>query len=210
MRLFFWKDWIKKKPAEDPVMFIIAGLGNPGDRYKGTRHNVGFECIDKLSYDHNIPVTKNKHRGLIGTGSIAGKPVALVKPQTYMNRSGECIKAALDFYKLGPENLIVIFDDASLALGSIRVRQQGSAGGQKGMKNIISQLGTDAFTRVRIGIDPKPDGWDLSDYVLNRFHKKEHEAMIEGITRAGDAAAKILADGPAAAMNRFNGKGSEA
>ena len=188
-------------------MHIIVGLGNPEDEYKGTRHNVGFEAINKLAYDYNISVTKKKHRGFVGTGSVAGKPAALVKPQTYMNRSGECIKAVLDFYKLGPEKLIVIYDDVSLALGEIRIRQQGSAGGQKGMKNTISQLGTDAFVRVRIGIDPKPDGWDLADYVLSRFHKKEHEAMIEGITKAGDAVAKILTDGPTAAMNFFNKKG---
>ena len=188
-------------------MYIIAGLGNPEDEgYKGTRHNIGFEAVNKLAYDHNISVSKRKHRGLFGTGTVAGKPVALIKPQTYMNRSGGSIKSVLDFYKLSPEDLIVIYDDVSLALGEIRIREKGSAGGQKGMKDIIAQLGTDAFVRVRIGIDPKPDGWNLADYVLSRFQQKEHEAMIEGVTKAGDAVISILTEGSAAAMNQFNKK----
>jgi len=203
--MLFWKRRKKQKNTElDPVMHIIVGLGNPEDRYKGTRHNIGFETVNKLAYDHNISVTKSKHKGLIGTGSIAGVPVALIKPQTYMNRSGDCVRAVLDFYKLTPEALIVIYDDVSLPLGEIRIRERGSAGGQKGMKDIISQLGTDAFVRVRIGIDPKPDNWNLADYVLSKFHPKEHETMIEGVTKAGDATIKILTDGPVVAMNQFN------
>ena len=191
-------------------MNIIVGLGNPEGRYKGTRHNVGFETINKLAFDHNISVTKSKHRGLIGTGKLAGKPVALIKPQTYMNRSGECVRAVLDFYKLSPQELIVIYDDVSLALGEIRVREKGSAGGQNGMKDIISHMGTDEFVRVRIGIGPgsgSPEKHeDLSGYVLSRFHPNEHEAMIEGVTKAGDALIKILTDGPISAMNLFNKK----
>jgi len=200
--MFFWK---KRRPA-DTVMHIIAGLGNPEDQYKGTRHNVGFETLNKLAYDHNISIKKVKHRGLIGTGIIAGKPIALVKPQTYMNRSGECIKAVLDFYKLTPKDLSVIYDEVSLPLGEIRIRERGSAGGQNGMKNIIALLNTDEFVRVRIGIGPKPEKWDLSDYVLSRFKPEEHETMIGGVTKAGDAVIKILTEGPAAAMNQFNTK----
>ena len=204
--MFFWKK--KQKKVEvietDPAMRVIIGLGNPEDRYKGTRHNIGFETVNKLAFDYNISVTRSKHKGLIGTGSIAGVSVTLAKPQTYMNRSGDCVRAVLDFYKLTPAALIVIYDDVSLPLGEIRIRERGSAGGQKGMKDIIGQLGTDAFVRVRIGIDPKPDGWDLADYVLSKFHPKEHEAMIEGVTRAGDAVVKVLTDGVVAAMNRFN------
>ena len=187
-------------------MHIIVGLGNPEDQYKGTRHNVGFETINKLAYDHNINVNKSKHRGIVGSGNISGKSVLLVKPLTYMNLSGECVRAVLDFYKLTPQNLIVIYDDVSLNLGDIRIRERGSAGGQKGMKDIIAKLGTDEFIRVRIGIDPKPDGWDLADYVLSRFKPEEHESMIEGITKAGDATVKILTDGPVVAMNLFNQK----
>ena len=204
--MFFWRK--RQKAVEniktDPAMRIIVGLGNPEDRYKGTRHNIGFETVNKLAFDYNISVTRSKHKGLIGIGSIAGVPVALVKPQTYMNRSGDCVRAVLDFYKLTPAALIVIYDDVSLPLGEIRIRERGSAGGQKGMRDIIGQLGTDGFVRVRIGIDPKPDGWDLADYVLSRFHVKEHEAMIEGVTRAGDAVVKILSDGAVVAMNLFN------
>ena len=204
--MLFWRKRQKKVETieTDPSMRIIVGLGNPEDRYKGTRHNIGFETVNKLAYDHNISVTRSKHKGLIGTGSIAGVSVALVKPQTYMNRSGDCVCAVLDFYKLTPKSLIVIYDDVSLPLGEIRVRERGSAGGQKGMKDIISQLDTDVFVRVRIGIDPKPENWNLADYVLSKFHPKEHEAMIEGVTKAGDALIKILTDGPVAAMNQFN------
>ena len=202
----FFRLFRKKRKVEYPVQHIILGLGNPEDEYKGTRHNVGFEAINKLAYDNNISVTKRKHRGLIGTGSIAGKSVVLVKPQTYMNRSGECLRAVLDFYKLSPAEVIVVYDDISLPLGEIRVREKGSAGGQNGMKDIIAHLGTDVFLRVRIGIDPKPEKMDLADYVLSRFRKEEHEAFIKGITKAGDALTKILTDGPIPAMNQFNKK----
>lgn len=185
-------------------MHVIAGLGNPEDQYKGTRHNVGFEAINKLAYDHGIPVNKGKHRGLIGTGKIAGKTIVLVKPLTYMNRSGECIKAVLDFYKLTPADLVVIYDDVSLPLGDVRIRERGSSGGQKGMQDTIDRLKTQEFVRVRIGIDPKPEGFDLADYVLSRFKPEEHQKMIDGVTKAGDAVIKILKDGPVTAMNIFN------
>ena len=185
-------------------MYAIIGLGNPEGQYKGTRHNVGFETINKLAYDFDIPVNKGKHKGLIGTGKIAGKPVALVNPLTYMNLSGDCVRTVLDFYKLTTAELIVICDDVNLPLGNIRVREKGSDGGQNGLKNIISRLGTSEFVRVRIGIDPKPDGWNLADYVLSKFRPEEHQAMIDGVTKAGDAVVKILTDGPVAAMNQFN------
>ena len=204
--MWFWK---KKEEKVEEVMFVVVGLGNPEGQYKGTRHNIGFETINKLAYDYNISVTKSKHKGLTGTGSISGKSVLLLKPQTYMNRSGISVRAALDFYKLGPEDLIVVYDDVSLNLGDIRIREKGSAGGQKGMKDIISHLGTDEFIRVRIGIDPKPQGWDLADYVLSKFHQKEHEAMIDGVTKAGDAVVKILTEGAKTAMNQFNKKAKE-
>lgn len=188
-------------------MKIIVGLGNPEHRYKGTRHNIGFDAVNKLAYDHHIAVTKMKHKSLVGTGTISGVPVILIKPQTYMNNSGESVRIVMDFYKLTPADIIVIYDDVSLPLGEIRIREKGSAGGQKGMKDIIAKLGTDAFIRVRIGIDPKPDHWSLADYVLSKFHPKEHEAMIEGVTKAGDAVVKILSDGAVAAMNVFNKRG---
>ena len=206
--MFWWKR--KKKIKEikeiEAVMFLVVGLGNPERQYKNTRHNIGFETIDKLAYDHNISVNKSKHKGIIGTGNIAGSRVALVKPQTYMNLSGECVKAVLDFYKLTPANLIVVYDDVDLTLGEIRIRERGSAGGQNGMKNITAILATEEFTRVRVGIGPKPSGWDLSDYVLSRFKPEEHQGMIDGVTKAGEAIIKIITEGPISAMNEYNKK----
>ena len=187
-------------------MRIIVGLGNPEGQYKGTRHNIGFEAINKLAYDHNISVTQKKHQGLIGKGNIAGSSIVLVKPQTYMNRSGECIQAVLNYYKLKPSDLIVVYDDTDIALGDIRIREQGSAGGHNGIKDIIAKLDTNVFVRVRVGIDEKPANWVLADYVLSKFHQQEHEVMIEGVTKAGDAVIKILADGTTSAMNHFNKK----
>ena len=188
-------------------MHIIIGLGNPGDTYKGTRHNVGFETIDKLSFDFNIKLKNNRRfRAHTGEGRIGQTPVLLAKPQTYMNRSGQSVKAILDYYKLPPSAIIVVYDDVSLPVGDIRVREKGSAGGQKGMVDIIAKLATDEFPRVRIGIGEKPENWDLADYVLSRFPKAEWEAMIQGVTKAGDAVGFILKEGTAAAMNEFNRK----
>ena len=188
-------------------MRVIIGLGNPGDTYKGTRHNVGFETIDKLSFDFNIKLKNNRRfRAHIGEGRISQTPVLLAKPQTYMNLSGQSVKAILSYYKLPPSEIIVVYDDVSLPVGDIRVREKGSAGGQKGMIDIIAKLGLDEFPRVRIGIGEKPENWDLADYVLSRFPKSEWEAMIQGVTKAGDAVGFILREGTAAAMNEFNRK----
>ncbi|MDR0272324.1 MAG: aminoacyl-tRNA hydrolase [Clostridiales bacterium] len=191
-------------------MKLIAGLGNPGDAYKGTRHNVGFETIDKLSFDFNISMKSDrKFRAHVGSIKGEGKIISqimLVKPMTYMNLSGEAVRALLNFYKLPPSELIVIYDDVSLPVGDIRVRERGGANGQKGMQNIISQLGTDEFTRVRIGIGSMPPSWTLSDYVLSRFLREEWEDMIAGITKAGDAVQLILNEGTTAAMNFYNKK----
>jgi len=185
---------------------IIVGLGNPEPAYKGTRHNIGFEAINKLAYDFGIGVSKKKGHALVGTGRIAGQPVVLAKPQLYMNRSGESIQALLRFYSCTPQNLIVIYDDTDFELGTVRIRNAGSAGGHNGMRDTLHHLGTDAFTRVRVGIGKRPPGWVLADYVLSRFIPEEHPTMIEGVTQAGDAVVKILADGANAAMNFFNQK----
>ena len=203
----------RKKEVEieddEPVMTLqlIVGLGNPEGKYKGTRHNIGFEVIDKMAFDHKIPVNKSKHRGIIGTGKLGGKQVALIKPLTYMNRSGDCIRAALDFYKLSPADIVVIVDDVNLPVGEIRIRERGSSGGQNGLRDIIAKLNTDEFIRIRVGIGSKPPSWKMSDYVLSKFLKEEHEAMIDGITKAGDAALRIVSDSAAAAMNQFNNRG---
>jgi PTH1 family peptidyl-tRNA hydrolase len=186
---------------------IIVGLGNPGTAYKGTRHNVGFECIDKLCYDFEVKTKHNRRfRATVGEGKIAGTQVLLVQPQTYMNLSGEAVQAILKFYQLPPTGLIVVYDDAALPVGDIRVRERGSSGGQKGMENIISLLKTDEITRVRIGVGTKPEGWDLADHVLSRFKREEWDGFIQSVTLAGDAVACILKEGTAAAMSQFNKK----
>jgi len=188
-------------------MRIIIGLGNPGKAYDGTRHNIGFETIDKLCHDLDIKLKNyRRFRAHVGEGRIAETPVLLVKPQTYMNRSGQAVQSILAYYKLPPSDIIVVYDDISLPVGDIRVRERGSAGGQKGMVDILARLGTDEFTRVRIGIGNKPENWDLADYVLSRFARAEWEAMIQGVTKAGEAVEMILKEGTPAAMNEYNRK----
>lgn len=189
------------------LMILIAGLGNPEREYKGTRHNTGFEAINKLAYDFNIQMNKAKFRAIYGTGTIKGKSVMLLKPQTYMNLSGESIRDALAFYKLDTKSLIVVYDDCDLDVGEIRVRQRGTAGGHNGMKNIIYQLETDEFLRVRVGIGQKPPRYDLADYVLSRFSANETEDVLTGITKAGNAVVSLLENGAEATMNRFNERG---
>ena len=188
-------------------MRIIIGLGNPGTGYKGTRHNIGFEAIDKLCYDFKITTARHKRfRAHVGEGRISNTPVLLVQPMTYMNLSGEAVAAVLRFYKIPPSDMIVVYDDVNLAVGDIRVREKGSAGGQKGMISIIQHVGTDEFPRVRVGIGSKPPSWTLSDYVLSRFVREEWDDMITGVTKATDAIECILKEGTPAAMNVFNRK----
>jgi PTH1 family peptidyl-tRNA hydrolase len=165
-------------------MRIIVGLGNPENSYKGTRHNVGFETINKLAYDHDIEINRSKFRAHFGEGRIAGQKVMLVKPQTYMNLSGESVRDLLAYFKFGPEKIVVLYDDTAFDLGQVRVRRQGSDGGHNGIKSLIYQLETLEFDRVRIGIGSKPPGWELSDYVLSRFAKSEFDDMVGGVTRA--------------------------
>jgi len=187
-------------------MYVITGLGNPEKEYKNTRHNMGFEVVNKLAYDHNIELSRAKFRSHFGEGTISGLKVMLVKPQTYMNLSGECVRDVLNFYKLAPENLIVIYDDADLYPGEIRVRERGSAGSHNGMKNIIYQLETDEFIRVRVGIGKSSGRIPLRDFVLGKIKKDEADDLITGITKAGDAIKMIITEGTAAAMNIFNKK----
>lgn len=190
-------------------MKLIFGLGNPEKDYKGTRHNVGFEVVNKLAYDYNIDINKAKFRGHIGEGLILGKKVMLVKPQTYMNLSGECVRDVMSFYKVGQEDIIIIYDDVHLPPGKIRIREKGSAGGHNGIKNILYHLESDEFLRIRVGVG-EASGRDLADYVTGRFKPGEMPDIIEGITKAGDAVGMILKDGVQAAMNRLNGGGEGA
>ena len=189
-------------------MYIIAGLGNPTREYEKTRHNVGFDTIDVLADKLNTSVDEKKFKGLYGKGIIAGEKVILLKPQTFMNLSGESVRAAADFYKVAPEEIIVIYDDISLEPGQLRVRKKGSAGGHNGMKNIIAHLGTQDFPRIRVGVGEKPAGMDLADYVLGRFSKGERELLEEAFKEGARAAVAILCDGIESAMNQFNGKKS--
>jgi PTH1 family peptidyl-tRNA hydrolase len=186
-------------------MYIIAGLGNPGKEYAGTRHNAGFSVIDELADKYNISIDTAKHKGMIGKGSIAGEKVLLVKPMTYMNLSGECIREVIDYYKADIDDLIVIFDDISLEPGKLRLRAKGSAGGHNGIKSIIAQLGSDQFKRIKFGVGDKPKGWDLADWVLGRFPSDEFDALREGNEKACQAVECIIAEGMQSGMNKFNG-----
>ena len=187
-------------------MYLIVGLGNPTREYEHTRHNAGFDAVDMLADRLNISVKEKKHKGLCGKGMLGAEKVILLKPQTYMNLSGESVRAAADFYKIDHEHIIVMYDDIDLDVGKLRVRAKGSAGGHNGIKNIIAHLGTQEFPRVRIGVGAKPDRMDLADYVLGRFPQVEQSVMEDAFKEAAEAAAAIVEDGIDGAMNRFNRK----
>ncbi|MDR1705008.1 MAG: aminoacyl-tRNA hydrolase [Clostridiales bacterium] len=188
------------------MTYLVAGLGNPGAAYAGTRHNVGFEAVVKLARDHQININTRKFRAITGTGVIAGNKVILALPQTYMNLSGESVRDIMGYFGVSPERLIVIYDDTVIALGDIRVRERGSAGSHNGMKSVIYQLETDEFARVRIGIGERPERWELKDYVLSRFSEAERDSIIKGINSAAEAVEIILGDSVQSAMNKFNKK----
>ena len=188
-------------------MYIIAGLGNPGTRYAGTRHNIGFDAITHLSDKYGIPLNKNEHKALVGSGYIEGQKVLLVQPQTYMNLSGESLRSLVDFYKIDPEEeLIVIYDDISLDPGRLRVRGKGSAGGHNGIKSIIAHLGTHVFPRIKIGVGAKPEGWDLADHVLARFPAEVEADMRDALAKTAEAAVLIMTEGVKEAQNSVNAK----
>ncbi|MCI9102660.1 MAG: aminoacyl-tRNA hydrolase [Lachnospiraceae bacterium] len=189
-------------------MYIIAGLGNPTKEYEKTRHNAGFDAIDVLAEKHGIQITERKHKAFCGTGFIGGERVLLAKPQTFMNASGESLREAADFYKIRPEQVIVIYDDISLRVGQLRIRTKGSAGGHNGIKSIIAHLGSQDFPRIKIGVGAKPDRMDLADYVLSRFSQTDRQMMEDAFQDAADAVEFMLADGADAAMNRYNRKKS--
>lgn len=199
-----------KVRKEEKNMFIIAGLGNPTKEYEGTRHNVGFDVIDRLADRYNIDVETKKHLALIGKGVIAGQKVILAKPQTYMNLSGESIRSIVDYYKVDPETeLLVIYDDISLDVGKLRIRTKGSAGGHNGIKNIIAHLGSQVFPRIKVGVGEKPSKYDLADYVLGHFSKEEQVLMDEGYDQAVNAVEMILSGDINGAMNEYNRKKKE-
>ena len=187
-------------------MLIIAGLGNPGKEYENTRHNAGFMVMDALAEKIGADISEKKHKALCGKGVIGGEKVILMKPQTYMNSSGESIRAAADYYKVDPEDILIVYDDISLAPGQLRIRAKGSAGGHNGLKNIIYLLGRDDFARVKLGVGEKPHpDYDLADWVLGRFTKEQGEALEQACSHCDDIVRLFVAGRLDEAMNRYNG-----
>lgn len=184
-------------------MHLIVGLGNPGAQYENTRHNIGFKVIDNIAKEYNIEINRQKFKGIYGEGFINGEKVILLKPTTYMNLSGESIREVVDFYKLTNEDLVVIYDDISLDVGRLRLREKGSAGGHNGVKSIIAHLGTDVFPRIKVGVG-QPDV-DLVNYVLGKFSDKEMEVLSESIDASTKAVGEMIKDDVKTAMNKFNG-----
>ncbi|MDD3218639.1 MAG: aminoacyl-tRNA hydrolase [Lachnospiraceae bacterium] len=188
-------------------MYLIVGLGNPGKKYEKTRHNMGFDTIDELIDKHNIPEAGKKFQALYGKGVLAQEKVILAKPLTFMNLSGESVREMVDYFKIDPEEeLIVIYDDIDLDPGQVRIRAKGSAGGHNGIKSIIQHLGTQQFMRIKVGVGAKPKGWDLADYVLGQFSKEDRALVDDAIARSADAVEMIVRDGIDAAMNEYNRK----
>lgn len=193
-----------KNEAPSGADWLIVGLGNPGPKYDGTRHNTGFLMIDALAEHFNCEVRRVKFKGLYGKCKIAGQDVVLLKPSTFMNLSGQSVTDAMNFFHLPPERVLLLFDDISLDVGKTRIRLKGSDGGHNGVKNIIYLSGSDRFPRMKIGIGHKPEGWDLADWVLSRFSKDEMK-LLAGVAENVIAAAELILGGQAdRAMNRFN------
>lgn len=198
--------FFKKKKTFEP-MYIVAGLGNPGKNYEMTRHNIGFHTIDYIADEVGVKIKKLKYRALYGEAVLEGEKVLLIKPQTFMNNSGESIVEFVNFFKVPVQNVIIISDDVSLEAGRIRVRGKGSAGGHNGLKSIIYHLNSDTFPRVRIGVGaPEHEDYDLADYVLGRFGKEEIPLFEETIRKAYGAVCEIISRGYESAMNKYNAK----
>ena len=193
-----------QKP-KGPVSWLVVGLGNTGDRYEGTRHNVGFDVVDQIADTLDIPVQRLKYRALTNTAALGGETVLLMKPVTFMNLSGEAVEQAAGFFKVPPERIIVISDEVALEPGKLRIREGGSAGGHNGLKNIIAHLHSDQFPRVRIGVGQKPHpDYDMADWVLGRPQGADRDAVDGAEARAAQAVEAIIKDGAPSAMNRFN------
>ena len=188
-------------------MYLIVGLGNPGRQYEATRHNMGFDVIDKLVEEYNVPQSGVKFNAMYGKGRIEGQPVILMKPLSYMNLSGGPVRDMANYFKIDPEKeMIFIYDDIDLEPGQLRIRKKGSAGGHNGIKHIIQQLGTQTFVRIKVGVGAKPKGWDLADHVLGRFSTEDRKLVDEAIAKAAKAVDIIISQGTDAAMNEYNRK----
>lgn len=197
--------FFKKKDFSGSFDYLIVGLGNPGIEYENTRHNAGFMCIDYIAKKCNVNLNKFKHKAYYAQTQIGGKKVVLVKPQTYMNNSGEAVIPLLNFFKIKSENLIVVCDDISLDVGKIRIRRKGSDGGQKGMRSIIEQLGNDNFARVKMGIGKKPNpNYDLAKWVLSKFKADEQTDLDIAIKNSASAVELIVKGQIDNAMNNYN------
>ena len=193
-------------PKSGGVDWLLVCLGNPGEKYEDTRHNVGFMVADEIGERQHAPIQKLKFRALTNIFTISGEKVLVMKPVTYMNLSGEAVRQAADFYKVPPDHVLVVLDDTALAVGKLRVRRGGSAGGHNGLKSIIQHLGTDQFPRLRVGVGEKPHpDYDLADWVLGRFTGEDKKAIDAAVKRAADGVECILKDGLEQGMNRFNG-----
>ncbi|SFC67141.1 aminoacyl-tRNA hydrolase [Clostridium uliginosum] len=184
-------------------MFLIVGLGNPGKEYDNTRHNIGFEVVDNIAKEYNIEINRQKFKGVYGEGFIANNKVILLKPSTYMNLSGESIREVANFYKISNEEILVIYDDISLDIGKLRIREKGSAGGHNGIKSIISNLGTDIFPRIKVGVG-QPNV-NLVNYVLGKFSKEEKSVLTESISAVTQSVKVVISEDVKSAMNKFNG-----
>ena len=185
-------------------MYLIVGLGNPEEDYKGTRHNMGFDAINKICEEHNIKIVKNKFNGLYEKCTIEGKDVILLKPQTFMNLSGTCVREFGNFYKIPHENILVIYDDMDIEKGIIKIRKKGNSGSHNGMKSIVENLGTIEFPRIRIGIGKPMENEDKIKYVIGKISNKTKEELETGVIKAKEAVNEILKNGIDAAMNKFN------
>ena len=191
--------------AKGPIDFLVVGLGNPGKKYENTRHNAGWMALSALADDLGALVTRSRFKGLCGEGTVAGKRVLLLFPQTFMNCSGESVAEAMRYYKLTPDQLLVFSDDVSLALGTVRVRRKGSDGGQKGLRSIVDYLGSEDFARIKLGIGAKPHPqMELADWVLSRFTQAELKTMADAAKRAAEAAKLVVAGRIDDAMNQFS------
>ena len=185
-------------------MYLIVGLGNPEEEYSRTRHNMGFDVINKLANKYKIDVTKQKFEGLYGNGEIEGQKVILLKPQTYMNLSGQSIIKFAKYYKIEPENILVIYDDIDIETGIIKIRKKGGPGTHNGMKSVVNELRTDEFPRIRIGTGQKDKIDNIIDYVIKKVDKETYEKLEEGITKGTEAVSELIKAGIDSAMNKFN------
>ena len=186
--------------------WLLVCLGTPGDKYENTRHNVGFMVADEVAERQHAPIQKLKFKALTNLLTISGEKVLVMKPVTYMNLSGEAVRPAADFYKIPPDHILVVSDDTALAVGRLRIRKGGSAGGHNGLKSIIQHLGTDQFPRLRVGVGEKPHpDYDMADWVLGHFQGEDKKAIDAAVKRAADAIECLLKEGPDRAMNKFNG-----